>query len=96
MGERFADLVERIQAGEAYPREAARHEISEQIFKKMRRGKVGKAELARRLGTSRSYVTRMLQGNGNFTLDKMADIARALGCEFELRFVERRRPRAKG
>ncbi len=40
---------------------------------------VSRAELARRLGTSRAYVTKLLGGNANFTLETMTKVAMALG-----------------
>ena len=45
----------------------------------MEKQKVSRAELARRLQTSRAYVTKLLGGNANFTLQTMAKVAMALG-----------------
>jgi transcriptional regulator with XRE-family HTH domain len=39
-----------------------------------------KAELARRLKTSRAYITKLLQGSANFTLESLVKVARALDC----------------
>jgi transcriptional regulator with XRE-family HTH domain len=44
----------------------------------MEEQKVSRAELARRLGTSRAYVTKLLGGNANFTLQTMTKVAMAL------------------
>jgi transcriptional regulator with XRE-family HTH domain len=85
---KFAEMLEELRKSGMYARESARFDVSEQMYKKMQRRKVSKAEMAHRLGTSRSYVTQMLQGNGNFTIDKMAEIAHALGCELRISFVE--------
>jgi transcriptional regulator with XRE-family HTH domain len=41
-------------------------------------------ELARRLGKSRAYVTKVLRGTTNFTLESLVRIGRALSCEVEL------------
>lgn len=48
------------------------------ICRLMEEKKVSKAELARRLGTSRAYVTKLLGGNANFTLATMTKVAMAL------------------
>lgn len=88
----FAEMVKELRQSPTYAREAARDSISDQICRKMERRKVSRAEMARRLKTSRSYVTQLLQGNGNFTLDKMAEIARALGCELRVQLVETKEP----
>lgn len=83
----FQALVERIRDSETYDKEVVRDEISEQINQLMKRENVSKAELARRLEKSRAYVTKILQGNANFTLDTLVQIARALGYRYTLLFV---------
>jgi transcriptional regulator with XRE-family HTH domain len=47
---------------------------------------VTRAELARRINSSRAYVTKVLQGNTNFTLESLVRIARALSFNVELTF----------
>jgi DNA-binding phage protein len=55
-------------------------EFAEDIWRLMEEQKVSRAELARRLGTSRAYVTKLLGGNANFTLNTMTKVAMALGA----------------
>jgi len=55
-------------------------EFAEDIWRLMEEQKVSRAELARRLGTSRAYVTKLLGGNANFTLQTMTKVAMALGA----------------
>ena len=50
----------------------------------MQRQGVTRAELARRLGTSQAYITRVLSGNANFTLKTMARLAHALGMQLDV------------
>lgn len=45
---------------------------------------VNKAELARRLGKSRAYVTQLLGGRANMTVRTLADVAYALDAEVKL------------
>jgi transcriptional regulator with XRE-family HTH domain len=45
---------------------------------------INRTELARRLGTSKPYITEMLSGEVNMTLDTIAKVARAI--EAEIRF----------
>jgi transcriptional regulator with XRE-family HTH domain len=78
----FDTLVRDIKSSEMYDKEVARGEISDQIHSLMERQKVKPSELARRLGKSRSYITKVLQGNANFTIDSLVQIARALGCKY--------------
>jgi transcriptional regulator with XRE-family HTH domain len=83
----FQDLVHRIRKSEKYDQEVLRAQISDQISCLMSANGITKAELAKRLKTSRSYVTKILQGNANFTLDSLVQIARVLDCKYVPFFV---------
>lgn len=78
----FQDFVNNLKDTQSYEREVARAEISDQIHRLMELNKVRPSELARRLGKSRAYVTKVLQGNANFTIDTLVEIARALDCRY--------------
>lgn len=89
--ERFEAMLSRMKKDEAYWIEAARDDVSDLINDKMLAQKVSRAELARRLKTSRAYITKMLQGNANFTLESLARIAFVLGYEVRVTFVKRKK-----
>jgi plasmid maintenance system antidote protein VapI len=55
-------------------------EFAEDVCVLMEKQGVSRAELARRLGTSRAYITKLLGGNANFTLETMTKVAMALGA----------------
>jgi transcriptional regulator with XRE-family HTH domain len=57
------------------------------LIARMERLGVSRSELARRLGTSPAYVTKILRGDTNFTLSSLAKIAEALGSRVELRLA---------
>lgn len=59
-------------------------EAAEVIAKLMDEQNVTKAELARRLNKSRSWVTQMLSGSSNFTIRTLAEVMYALGAEVKL------------
>lgn len=89
--ERFADLFRDIEQSDAYHIEGLKVEIAEQIYLAMKHQGVSNAELARRLGKSRAYVTKVLQGSTNFTLESLTKIARALDCQIDFQFSPRHR-----
>ena len=53
-------------------------EFTEDLCRLMKEKDISRAELAKRLGTSRAYVTKLLGGNANFTLATMVKLAFAL------------------
>ena len=65
-------------------------EFIEDIWQRMEEQKVSRAELARRLGTSRAYVTKLLGGNANFTLHTMTKVAMALGSTIHVHVADQR------
>jgi len=59
-------------------------EATEVLSDLMARENISKAEMARRLGRSKSYVTQVLDGSANLTLRTLADLGWALGYSFRL------------
>jgi predicted transcriptional regulator len=51
----------------------------------MQRRGVNKSELARRIGTNPAYITKLLRGSTNFTLETMVKLVLALDGELQLR-----------
>lgn len=58
--------------------------VNERICELMQEKEISRAELARRLGKSRAYVTRLLNGQPNVTLKTLIQIAVALGEGIEV------------
>lgn len=58
-----------------------RRVVGEAIFERLLILKMRQAELARRLGKSGSYVSRLVKGRENLGLDSLAQVARALECQ---------------
>jgi len=50
---------------------------------------VSRSDLARRLGVSPAYITKVLRGNINFTIDSMVRLVRAAGGEVHIRVEQR-------
>ncbi len=90
MTERFADLFREMEQADVYHIEGAKVEIAEQIYLAMKQQGVSNAELARRLGKSRAYITKVLQGNVNFTIESLVKIARVLDRKFDFQFAPER------
>lgn len=78
--DRYRQLFRRAQESVDYWVGLPIVEFTEDVCRLMEEQNVSRAELARRLGTSRAYVTKLLGGNANFTLHTMAKVAMALGA----------------
>lgn len=78
----FDNLINESKANEKL---AARRDLqlnlTEDILIQMERRNVTKAELSRRLGKSRSYVSQVLDGDRNMTIGSLSDICYELGIK---------------
>jgi transcriptional regulator with XRE-family HTH domain len=83
----FLDLYAKAEKSLAYHVEGAILEFTEELCRLMESQGVSRAELARRLDTSPAYVTKILRGTSNFTLETMVRAAQALGCEVKIRMA---------
>lgn len=81
----FERLFSGIEEDEGFLRAHAVHDFTFEVERRMEGEGITKADLARRLGTSRAYVTKMLRGDANFTVASMVRVARALGARLHLR-----------
>lgn len=64
-----------------YQTELAIIDLNEKIIAKMEELKISRAELAKRLGVSKAFITKLLNGNPNMTIKTIVSIALALDCK---------------
>lgn len=64
-----------------YQAELSIIELNEKIIAKMEELKISRVELAKRLGVSKAFVTKLLNGNPNMTIKTIISIALALDCQ---------------
>ena len=90
----FRQLFEAAAQRPEYWEEGAILEFTEALYAAMEDQGVTRTELARRLGTSQAYITRVLSGNANFTLRTMSKLAFALGMQLDVALSPQRRAAA--
>ena len=79
LAEWFQKKLEESKNGIVFITEGVIIEITEQIALRMKELGLKKKDLAERLGVSKAYVTRLLQGNHNMSIRKLVEVAAALG-----------------
>lgn len=85
----FQDMTARHEQDPKYWAEGLKLEFAEQVGRLLEERKMTRAELARRLGTSPAYVTKILHWTANLTLESMAKIALALDARVTLELAPR-------
>lgn len=76
--ERYGRLFKEAEGHVDYWMDTPVVEFIEDLCRLMEEKNVSRAELARRIGSSRAYITRLLGGGTNFTLHTMVKLAMAL------------------
>lgn len=80
----FRDLYRDAKREPTYWHELAVVDFTDEVIGAMQHREISRAELARRLGTSQAYVTKLLGGDANFTLMTMVRLAMAVESELRL------------
>lgn len=73
------ELFAEARKGDRFWVEGAILEFTADIERLMDQQGITKTELANRLGTSPAYVTKVLRGTANFTMETMVKLSRATG-----------------
>ena len=60
-----------------------------QVNARMQAQGMSNAELARRMGTSAAYVTKLFRGNANLSLQTIAKLAQAIGVRVQIGLIEK-------
>ena len=78
----FEQLFQRAEERPGYWVELGKLEFTEELLARMKERGISKSQLAARLAAKPAFVTRLVSGHNNFTLETMVRLARALDCEF--------------
>ena len=91
MKTRHEILMESPEYRRLYAIEGLVTDAAELVARLMEEQGVNKAELARRLGKSRAWVTQLLSGKANMTIRTFAELAYVLGAEVDLAVQQQKR-----
>jgi transcriptional regulator with XRE-family HTH domain len=86
----FDKLFQNVRETSEWDIEGAKLQITNAIHRFMKEENVTQNELAKRLGKSQPYVSKILKGETNFTIESIALIARALNATFQIHLSQKR------
>lgn len=79
---KYKDLIKTPE----YRLETIQNEIFRQVWTYMEKEDLNQSQLAKRLGVSKGYISQILNGNFNFTLKKLIELAIFIGVVPEITF----------
>jgi len=80
----FAGQIEKYKDDLEFRTEGVILEFTEKIVAKMEEKNISRSALAKKLGVSKAFISKLLNGNPNLTIKSMMSIADALGCDLNL------------
>ena len=80
----FERLFADARTGTEYWKEKAVLDFTEEVVARMQQLGISRSQLAEKIGAKPAFVTKILRGDNNFTLDTMVRIARALSTSVRL------------
>ena len=85
--DRLQGLIARARKGHIFRLETAKLEVVRQLEARMEELDISPSELAQKMDASQPYVSKILRGNTNFTLDSLVKLASATDAEFKFQFA---------
>lgn len=80
----FAEIYDSMKDTPEYQVEELSLAFTESVLLRMEElGDMSGAELAERMGSSKPYVSKLLKGKSNFTIETLVKLARSLECRIE-------------
>lgn len=87
----FRALPDSVRGGDEYWVERAKIEFVEGLVREMENRSITRAQLAERIGASTAYITKVLRGDTNFTIESMVKLTRALGGNLSVQVTGKER-----
>ena len=75
---KYDALIDRLENSGEVRVEAAIVQFTEELCRAMDEDNVSRSDLAKMIGTTPAYITKVLSGHANFTLATMTKLAQAL------------------
>lgn len=84
----YKEVCQEAQKDPAYWTAKVTHSFAISINNMMVEKNITKTDLAKKIGVSKAYFTKVLRGEANFTVETMVKFSMALGCVIEdIRFL---------
>ncbi|OGP89210.1 MAG: hypothetical protein A2157_12020 [Deltaproteobacteria bacterium RBG_16_47_11] len=80
----FKGLINEARGRDTYWVASMILDFTEGLHNIMEANGITRSDLARRLGVSPAYITKVLRGNVNFTVDSMVRLVKAAGGEISI------------
>ena len=88
----FATMFSEAETRDEFHVAGVKIEIAEQISRMMEKRNITQSDLARKLGKNRAYISKILKGTTNFTIETLVLIGRKLEAEWDFQLTDVEKP----
>jgi len=85
----FKSEFEKVQNSFEYKLEGLELSLTEKILSVMKERGISRSELAKRMDTSKAYISKLFKNGSNMTLKSMLAIAEAIDCSVKVDLIEK-------
>jgi transcriptional regulator with XRE-family HTH domain len=89
LADRIKSLLDSAKGSHRFKLERAILKFTEQLSVRMGEMEMGPSALAQKIGVKPPYISKILRGTSNFTLDTIIKMASAVNCDFVFDLVPR-------
>lgn len=83
-GKWFKEKLDQFKDDVEFLTEKTILDFTEQVVASMEAQGISRAELAKRLGVSKAFITKLLNGNPNLTIKTMVSLSKTLHCDLDI------------
>jgi len=80
----YSEFVNEVKESDEYWIESAKLDFALELHELMKSKNVNKAGLAVKIKKSPAYISKVLKGDTNFTIETMVGLSRAIGCRLSI------------
>lgn len=88
LSEKWKNLTKEIKSTIQYKIESISLDIAIQVFKQMEKLNLNRKQLAERLNVNKSYISQILKGKNNLTIETLVKLSEVLNMKPEIKFLQ--------
>ena len=84
----YADFISARKKTDSYWVESAKLDFSSEMEKRRKVAGLSNLDVAKKIGASAAYISKVFKGDANFTIESMVKLSRATGGKLQIKIVD--------
>lgn len=87
-GKKYKKHFEEAKKKDSYWVNMITLQFATSLWEKMQKNNIKRSELAKIIGKSPAYITKVLRGDANYTVETLYKLSKAVGCKLDIKINE--------